>query len=48
MDKKSQKEVEYSESHMCKVCKNFVLPNSCKKVLGEIKPLWWCKLWEKK
>jgi hypothetical protein len=36
------------EGHQCDGCIQFVAPNSCKLVDGEIAPTGWCLLWVKK
>ena len=37
-----------SGDHQCDGCVQFVSPNSCKLVDGEISPTGWCLLWVKK
>ncbi len=37
-----------NEGHQCDGCVQFVAPNSCKLVEGEISPTGWCLLWVKK
>jgi hypothetical protein len=34
--------------HQCDGCIQFVAPNSCKLVEGDISPTGWCSLWVKK
>lgn len=50
--KVAQKAVQYQTSpkdgHQCDGCVQFVAPNSCKLVDGEISPTGWCLLWVKK
>lgn len=36
------------DGHQCDGCVQFVAPNSCKVVDGEISPTGWCLLWVKK
>ncbi len=36
------------DGHQCDGCVQFVAPNSCKLVDGEIAPTGWCALWVKK
>ncbi len=36
------------DGHQCDGCAQFVAPNSCKLVDGEIAPSGWCALWVKK
>ena len=36
------------DDHQCDGCVQFVAPNSCKLVDGEISPTGWCSLWVKK
>jgi hypothetical protein len=36
------------DGHQCDGCVQFVAPNSCKLVDGEISPTGWCLLWVKK
>ena len=36
------------DGHQCDGCAQFVAPNSCKLVDGEIAPTGWCALWVKK
>jgi hypothetical protein len=36
------------EGHQCDGCAQFVAPNSCKLVDGDIAPTGWCLLWVKK
>ena len=36
------------EGHQCDGCAQFIAPNSCKVVDGEISPTGWCILWVKK
>jgi hypothetical protein len=37
-----------NDGHQCDGCVQFVAPNSCKLVDGEISPTGWCLLWVKK
>ncbi len=50
--KLAQTAVKYQTSpkdgHQCDGCLQFVAPNSCKLVDGEISPTGWCLLWVKK
>jgi len=50
--KLAQKAVQYQTSpkdgHQCDGCIQFVAPNSCKMVEGDISPTGWCLLWVKK
>lgn len=50
--KLAQKAVKYQTTpnagHQCDGCAQFVAPNSCKLVDGEITPTGWCLLWVKK
>ena len=36
------------DGHQCDGCAQFVAPNSCKLVDGDISPTGWCLLWVKK
>jgi hypothetical protein len=36
------------DDHQCDGCVQWVAPNSCKLVDGEISPTGWCSLWVKK
>jgi hypothetical protein len=36
------------DGHQCDGCIQFVAPNSCKLVDGDISPTGWCALWVKK
>jgi hypothetical protein len=36
------------DGHQCDGCVQFVAPNSCKLVDGDISPTGWCSLWVKK
>jgi len=36
------------DGHQCDGCIQFVAPNSCKLVDGDISPTGWCTLWVKK
>jgi hypothetical protein len=36
------------DGHQCDGCIQFVAPNSCKLVDGDISPTGWCSLWVKK
>ena len=36
------------DGHQCDGCVQFVAPNSCKLVEGDISPTAWCALWVKK
>ena len=36
------------DGHQCDACVQFVAPNSCKLVEGDIAPTGWCALWVKK
>jgi len=36
------------DGHQCDGCIQFVAPNSCKLVEGDIAPTGWCSLWVKK
>jgi hypothetical protein len=51
-NKVSQASVEYQNQakgeQKCSICANFIAPNSCKLVDGQISPEGWCKLWIKK
>ncbi len=50
--KVSKDEAKYQnlpkDSQMCAVCANFVAPNSCQRVNGEISPQGWCTLFTPK
>ena len=41
-------QTEPRDGHQCDGCVQFVAPNSCKLVDGEISPTGWCSLWVKK
>jgi hypothetical protein len=41
-------QTEPKDGHQCDGCVQFVAPNSCKLVDGEISPTGWCSLWVKK
>lgn len=51
-NKVSQASVQYQTQpkgeQKCSTCTNFIAPNSCKLVDGQINPEGWCKLWAKK
>lgn len=48
----AQKAVQYQatpkDGHQCDGCVQFVAPNACKLVDGDISPSGWCALWTKK
>lgn len=50
--KVSQASVQYQTSpkgeQQCSTCMNFIPPNACKRVEGQISPNGWCLLWTKK
>jgi hypothetical protein len=50
--KLAQASVKYQttpkDGHQCDGCIQFVAPNSCKLVDGDISPTGWCSLWVKK
>lgn len=50
--KVSQASVQYQTQpkgeQKCSTCANFIAPNSCKLVDGQISPEGWCNLWVKK
>ena len=37
-----------NEGHSCANCRQFMAPQACKLVDGEIAPTGWCRLWAKK
>lgn len=41
-------QTEPKDGHQCDGCIQFVAPNSCKLVDGDISPTGWCALWVKK
>jgi hypothetical protein len=41
-------QTEPKDGHQCDGCVQFVAPNACKLVDGEISPTGWCSLWVKK
>ena len=51
-EKMDQKSVQYQEQpkdgHQCSGCSQFVAPNACKLVAGNIHPNGWCLLWNPK
>jgi uncharacterized protein YjbJ (UPF0337 family) len=51
-NKVSQASVQYQTQpkgeQKCSTCANFIAPNSCKLVDGQISPEGWCNLWTKK
>jgi len=51
-NKVSQASVHYQTQpkgeQKCSTCTNFIAPNSCKLVDGQISPEGWCNLWAKK
>lgn len=51
-NKVSQASVQYQTQpkgeQKCSTCANFIAPNSCKLVDGQISPEGWCNLWAKK
>jgi len=49
--KKAKAEVDYSRSKgedRCSVCVNFISPDECRKVRGEIDPDYWCELFKRR
>lgn len=49
--KHTKQSVDYSKGmsgNHCGVCKNFMMPNSCKLVKGVIEESYWCKLFARK
>ena len=51
MTKKTKAEVDYSRSKgedRCSVCVNFISPDECRKVRGEIDPDYWCELFKRR
>jgi hypothetical protein len=49
--KKPKVQVDYSQGMKtahCGICTNFMSPNRCKVVLGNISPECWCKRFSKK